>query len=451
MKKLFYQLTVLGFLIVLNGCAPYRHTIKHEIQTIENSTRSAHKDYLIQWGKEQKKREEELSSAGLSINDAISLSLIIDPGLKAQFEKLGISKTDLIQAGIPTNPRLDTIFQFPRTQCDKACIEVDLSFTLSDFWQIPLRKKIAQKELEIISQETSSMIIDLIMMAKQTYNRCMFEEAQLETTQKIYEHVKQLQHTIELRQLAGLASDYDIYFINTVVALWANKVTDQQLELQNAYLGLRNSIGVEVINKPLHIKQKLHDTTTNVKLPDGAKLVQFAKDHRPDVLMKRIKIQQAKNKRSLEKRKIIDNVTFGTAFTRGTDGSHLFGPSIGLDLPAFDWNQAQIERAQKEKNRAEQDLISVVALLEEDVLAIANKIKAQQDKIEIYQKEITPAIQQAIEFTKRYSSQMQLDTITFINTQIELYEQELKLNREYFELLQSLATLEKTIGGSIPY
>jgi outer membrane protein TolC len=45
---------------------------------------------------------------------------------------------------------------------------------------------------------------------------------------------------------------------------------------------------------------------------------------------------------------------------------------------------------------------------------------------------------------------MQLDFITQLNAEIELYKKQLLLNNHRFELLQAIAALETELGGSIP-
>lgn len=178
--------------------------------------------------------------------------------------------------------------------------------------------------------------------------------------------------------------------------------------------------------------------------------LEFAKNHVPEINITRIQIQKAENQKSLERKKIIDNVSFGISYTRGADGGHFIGPGIGLDLPVFDWNSAQIERARKQQQKAKEKLLGIESVIETKINQIKNTITSHAKKIKDYEKIIIPAAKKATEYALKHASSMELDSITLINSQLALYQQELNLNREYLELLHSLATLEKTIGGSIP-
>ncbi len=83
---------------------------------------------------------------GLSREEAVRIALMNNPGLRAEFENLGIAKSDLAQAGLYTNPSINSVFYFPTREglpgTAQTNIEANAVFRLSDLWQVPLSKKI---------------------------------------------------------------------------------------------------------------------------------------------------------------------------------------------------------------------------------------------------------------------------------------------------------------------
>ncbi|MCL5875083.1 MAG: TolC family protein, partial [Candidatus Dependentiae bacterium] len=53
------------------------------------------------------------TEGGLTRNDAVSIALQNNPDLQADFQNLGIAKADLVQAGLYTNPSINSVFRFP--------------------------------------------------------------------------------------------------------------------------------------------------------------------------------------------------------------------------------------------------------------------------------------------------------------------------------------------------
>ena len=76
-------------------------------------------DYPMLW--EQSKKDEEkikglviqALEGGLTRNEAVSVALLNNRMLQSAFEEIGIAKSDLIQAGLYSNPNLGAIFRFP--------------------------------------------------------------------------------------------------------------------------------------------------------------------------------------------------------------------------------------------------------------------------------------------------------------------------------------------------
>src|SRR4030042_1650482 len=90
--------------------------------------------------------------------------------LQATFEEIGVAKADLVQAGLFTNPNLSALFRFPFGG-GGSDIEAAGLIKISDFWQIPLRQKVAAARLETAILEVSDEILNTVADVKRAHNK----------------------------------------------------------------------------------------------------------------------------------------------------------------------------------------------------------------------------------------------------------------------------------------
>ena len=64
----------------------------------------------------------------------VQLSLQYNAHLQQELQKLDITNADLMQAGLFSNPELFSVFRIPESKNLKTNIELDLLFSISDFW-----------------------------------------------------------------------------------------------------------------------------------------------------------------------------------------------------------------------------------------------------------------------------------------------------------------------------
>jgi cobalt-zinc-cadmium efflux system outer membrane protein len=106
-----------------------------------------------------------LFSDGLTIDEAVRLALLNSPVLQSIFQEIGASRADIVQAGLLTNPSFSLLGQLPE---GGGRVKLNLGFgqELVDFWQIPVRKKIAELQLEQAILRVVQQAVDLTADAK---------------------------------------------------------------------------------------------------------------------------------------------------------------------------------------------------------------------------------------------------------------------------------------------
>ena len=376
---------------------------------------------------------DSIHDQSITMQDAIAFGLNHNPGLQANFEEIGIRKADLIQAGFYSNPFVETIFKIPKKDGIQTDIEVSANFMLSDLWQVPFRKKIAQRNLEIKTHEIMSEILRLRKDIQLAYLRCVHKGEYLAIIKEITAVIQDIKERIDYRYQFGYNNKLDKYFALSKLAEWQAKIIDADAQLSTAYRALQEILGMPFTTQHLN----LSDSFTMPAVPLSLKeLESFAVSSHPSILIEQSKITKARAELSYEKSRIIDNVQLGIAYERDFDKSTFgVGPSFGINIPLFDTNYGTIERAKFEIAQTQKTLIAQKRII---FTSISNQFALYTSyikQVNHYKKLVLPPVLKAIEFSKEFFDKMQMSMIVFLETQIDLFQSKITL----LELVHSAA------------
>ena len=112
------------------------------------------------------KRVAELLGKPLSVDDAVQVAILNNKGLQASFFELGITESDLVQAGRLPNPR----FSMLRARHDGDYkIEQALTFNIFALVTMPLAREIEQRRFEQTQRQVAMDILQLAAEARKAY------------------------------------------------------------------------------------------------------------------------------------------------------------------------------------------------------------------------------------------------------------------------------------------
>ncbi len=385
---------------------------------------------------------------GITIQKAIAIGLENNAQLQAKFEDLGIKKADLVQAGFFTNPQLFSVFRIPRDNDEiRTNIETDVLFMISDLWQVPLRKKVAQDDLEVKTYEIVTDILQLRKNIQLAYIACVHNQEVFETVKEISSVVDALKERIAYRYQFGYATKLDKYVAASKAAEWHAKKESANIAVKTAHIALHEIIGGYISPNTI----ELLDTIPLEKLSRSQKeLEEFAFSSHPLLLIQTSKMARAKHSESYETSRIFDDAQFGISYKRdfgpGVSG---VGPAFGIRLPFFDRNTGNIERARREYKQAKKELYAQKLEILKSITTSYLQYDAHLNQIERYEKEVLPPVTKAIEFSKEFFDRMQMSLIVFLQTQIDLYQQKLTLLDLQYSALENYVELEFAAGAQL--
>lgn len=384
---------------------------------------------------------------GVTLQDAIALGLNHNPTLQAQFEDIGIRKADLVQAGFYTNPHVTSLFRIPKKDDDRTNIEISANFLLSDLWQVPFRKKVAQNALEVKSYEIITAILQLRKDIQLKYIACVHNQELVQLTKEITAVIETLKKRIDYRYQFGYATKLDKYFAASKLGEWHAKTINARADLRTAYIALHEILGSSISSQPISLLNTL--PLDNLTTSQNA-LENFAFSSHPLVLMEQAKIARAKHSISYESSRVIDNVQLGIGYERDFEsGTSGVGPSFGINVPLFNTNSGNIERARRERKQAEKELYAQRLMILKNITTNYQQYQSDLEQINLYNKKVMPPVMKAIEFSKEFFDRMQMSLIVFLETQIDLFQHKLTLLHLQHQALRNYIQLEFSIGAQI--
>lgn len=442
---------LLSLILVIVGCASVK--TGQEWRRFQGTVRDrADQEPLWEKSEEEQaviqKEVNELLADGLTRQEATRIALINNRVLQSAFEELGISKSDLVQAGLFSNPSFGAVFRFLISSGSGTNIGADLFFPISDLWQIPLRKKAAAAQMEATLQRVGQMVLDTVADAKRAYDAFHYFSQGTGETEEILKRFMEIQDQVVIRREFGFMSDLDIFLTQAMVGEAEMELMRFRSEQEIAKSRLNRILALS----PAQIGYEIRDGwgDKHIYLPPTAEAIKYALDHRLDIQTARFKVQQAEKNLELEKARILRHINLGVSYERDPDGAGVLGPGFDIQFPIFDQNQAQIAKAQYRIRQVRKSLQALEGQVREEVTSDLERIHLHQARIQRFQEKIIPLREKAIGYAERWVNAMQLNRLYLLEAQRGLLQSRLEYLEALLERQQGLVDLERHMGGKLP-
>jgi cobalt-zinc-cadmium efflux system outer membrane protein len=293
---------------------------------------------------------EEMLADGLSRSEAIRVALLDDRGLQATFEKLGTAEAHRVQAGLLTNPSLSVALAFPMSLGDSSAA---LLGVVSDLWIVPVEEALAENAAEQTVRGVAARVVATAADAARAYDEVLLWTAR----RHVEAELADVERT-RLERIRGASSAPDGESKRFAAE---DASMDQEIALESAELELALARITLAGALGLPDERALPRLTDALAAPppsrvDAAAAVPFALAHRFDVATAALAVAAAEDAIELERRQVWGNVGVGPSYQGGFGQEDAGGPALGMSVPLFDQNQAQIARAEYELRRCEKQL-----------------------------------------------------------------------------------------------
>ncbi len=448
-----YRSLLWCFILLFSGCQHVK--VNKEYISLEKEVKENTKFEAL-WTRQKENLNHELSEeevehllkTGLSRMQAVTLVLQRNPTLQAKFEELGIAKADLVQAGLFTNPTLETLFDWPKdkTANQNTLVAVDFKVELADFWKVPIKRRIAKDELLIKTNDITQFILTLIAETKIAYDTATYSVDNWEITKIITQKMTELRDHVYSPTPGRVISDFDKNFSDVSVARWELEIVKQHIIVENAYTALRQLLNVNINADPIRQIDPL-DFYFELKTAQG--LIDEAFKYRPELKIAQIAISRAKHEKDFQKARFLDHFKLGADYVRGIEGGKLRGFGLGLETPLFDTRRVQVERAQYLIEKAKQDLTGTEINIRSEVSQIHQQLIGFEEAIGMYYENVIPSSRKAISLALKEFDTLQANVVVLVSATTNLYQAEKDLLDILFKRTRKVYELERAVGKKI--
>ncbi|MCK9371581.1 MAG: TolC family protein [Sulfuricurvum sp.] len=395
----------LAALLVVSGCSTLSQQEVFDSMNQMTATRGAEPLIWLKTSRdvdEAKMRVDALLKEPLNEANAVRITLINNRTLQQTYEQIGIAQSDLVQAGLMTNPLLGySIGHGGGVRTSGMTLE--LAFL--DLLWIPLRKELGGLALEETKLSVGDEVLRTVRDAKKIYiDAQVAQEAVRLNRDVLKSHEASVQLAIR-QYTAGNLSKRDFL-----------KIQDEysRTRLESIRLNRENAIAREALTKMMGLYAEQTDYKLDTKglmlsapFPKSEGLERLALKNRLDIAaaMKAVEYA-AKEAGYTENTRLLSEVTVEGGGEKSTDSARFTTIGIKIPIPMFDMGEARLSRTQALYNRSVQRLYAIAVNVRSQTREAYAQSRYAYDGADEYQSAIVKVNQNIMEETQRYYNGM---------------------------------------------
>ncbi|MBI1825948.1 MAG: TolC family protein [Planctomycetes bacterium] len=429
---------------------------------------------------------DALLEDGLTVDKAIQVALLNNASLQASFQNIGISRAELVQSGLLSNPMLSLAGLLPEGG-GRAKIVGGLSQEIADLWQIPKRKKIAHAELERtileFARSATSLAIDVEAQ--------VYRAVAAENTQSLaQETLKLRQKRLDAARGGAAAGEVDIGVVNDAQLQFIEagfEVSSATKERELTQASLAKMLGLSRRNAAISIKGEFPVPSREV--PEFSALLDEATRERLDIQAAEASLNAAEFEFERQKLRRLPSVVVGLegermerratpgrsiladtarasvangaltapgiesraqrAQARRQEIDAVLGPSISLPIPIWDQNQAQIAKARfivEQRYKEYLELLNSVAF---DAATVLASLRAAREQVILFHDQMMPLAERGAVMARTRMSVGEQGIVVVLDAE----QSRLTFRRNYISAQRdyaiALTELSRTIGRRV--
>lgn len=428
-------------------------------------------------------RVEELLKDGLHLDEAVQIALLNNRGFQSLFLEIGVSRADVVQSGMLTNPVFSLL---PRIPDIGGRINLTVGFTqeLAELWQIPIRKKTALDQLEKTILKVADAAITLAAEVKTQYYGLVTlregERIERENGELVDKSLILAQHRFD----AGETTLLDVNLMKSDAVGARMRLSKVQGDIEKARATFAKLLGIDkskTVWEPVDLIEE-----PKGEIADNGALIDVAMSQRLDAQMGAMDVRLAEKELAKQGRSLISHLSLGieserpeskadpsrfargiAAFNPATDGrpsfptvaedklaakqvvNHLTGPSLEVTLPVWDQNRAQISKARLQVRQKRKDLEEVEESIREDVEKAAVDVRKATEQLRVSSEEALPLAGRNYETAQRVYKAGEESILVVMEAHKSLIKARDDRNQALGDYAAAMAGLERAVGGRL--
>ncbi len=365
-------------------------------------------------------RASTLAQDGLTRDEAAHIAILNNRSLQAELENLGLAAAELTQAGLLQNPTLEAFVAFPLSVGSSG---LGLIGWLSDLWQVPRRKRVAA----LAARQAEYTAVWHVMLT--AYTAAHAWDAVVATRQLL--HIEQellvvrgkAAQRLQIRYGHGLADTTEMEEAVSMQAGQEIAVHEAKQAVTQAVTLLAQTLALENAADFIstHTLETIHFEQQSLQVT-----LQYAMDNRLDLAIAHAEVERRAKQHELERALIWKTVLFGPRwegdFEDVAGGENSIGPTLSIELPIFDQNQAWIAASSYQLRQAIRRLEALQRLVAKEVVEHYRGLDRMHAALLILENRLLPSTDTSVNYAQEWNHKMQLPFITVLTEQVHQLE-----------------------------
>jgi outer membrane protein, heavy metal efflux system len=418
-----------------------------------DKTVNARTGQSVQWRNDSSSNQitmaiEPLLKTNLTAPAAVTIALLNNRLLQAEFEEIGISQADVAQASRLQNIEIAGSWRFPNRPPSAADIEYSAAGNLLDLLTMPAKKKIAARNLE----QTKLRVADKVLqLAADTQMAFYTLQAQMELADRSNTILEVNAAAADLAQRqydAGNINELELHNQQAPSIQAHLDLMKAQAEVQTGREHLNRLLGLSGEQINWQIADELPSLPANE--PPLENLESLAVSQRLDLAASRSQAEIFLAALRLKQHtRFIPGATIGVDTERTPDGQRVTGPTLDLELPIFDQGQPAIAKLTAEFQQAKDNYAAQEINVRSEVREARADLLAEREAVEFSQKNLLPLRKQILGETLLHYNAMQKNSYDLLAAK----EREQMAEAGGIEALRDYwlarVALERAVGGRL--
>ena len=442
--SIFNKRTIILASIFLNSCSTnprlsswsnFRHEmqIKTQYQVEKNADKNqAAQDTIA-----------SLLAKPLTVDAAVQIALLNNPGLQATLEELGIAQADLVQAGLLSNPKLKALVL---SGGGNVKTELGVEQDFLGLFLRPIQIKLGEAHYQVVKHHVGYEVFSLISEVRSAYFTLQGDKQLLALHRAVLEATEAATELASRQYNAGNINMLDLSRHQAISNQANLTLMQNEIKVKIEQDALKWKLGL-ISDKELKINGVLPQFSENE--PPLTKLHSNASENRMDLLALKAEIRGLEEALPWARYSQIAEGEIGVEQER--EQKQLTGPGLKVAVPIFDQGQAAMVRKSTELRQKQKQLEALIQEIHTEVGILYKEMVVNRKTVEYFQKTIIPAHQQIVQSAQKHYNFM----LQGVYSLLESKEDEINAHRNHIEALKNYwikrSELDFAIGGGLEF
>ncbi len=381
----------------------------------------------------------------LVVDEAVKLALVQNRELRASMYELGIARGQAVQAGLLPNPEIEVSLRAPQDPFQRLQADIGFEYNVSALILVPLRKGIADSELEATRVRVARDVLETAFQARLAFYDVQARQSVLDLRKRAFDAFQAGYAAAEELHRVGNLPDVDLATQRAAVEASRIEVAESENDLLDARERLNVAVGLSgaqttwSIAGPLPPPEDLPrdaDSTEKKVIAASLDLAEMAK--RMEAVAKRLGLHRTEG--------VLPHLSGG--FHGEQDGiSWELGGHVTVALPIFDRAQGKIISAKSELGAMRERYVATAVALRASTRMTQNRIESAGKRAKHFQQALIPAREKALAETLLQYNAMHVSVFQVLDVQRRVTEAGIAYTETLLDYWKARAALDQILAG----